>query len=305
MATGSGSIYRICVQTESLLILSHILGLRTISGYPTLSDPVIVSIDFENLTEIIRNSRLLQGSNYEAGVAILDTKDLRHSPDYDAMISIFNFAMGSAAYTARASHRFLFGNSITTDNIFDSVRSCIPQDRNIVFIGCGVNQDLRAMQSLGFDFLAGDFTAVDIFKLAGEVFGKRNWAGSLRDLLSILKCPYTNLHCAGNDASFTLQASLLLTVQGFVNESRDHQQQDNQALNVIRQLAINQTPDRVIATLEAMQKREKRAKKRSRHLNAWTATSSTTAKQQWIRAVREQNRVNNADLDINLELLGF
>ncbi|KAI0436968.1 hypothetical protein F4803DRAFT_556484 [Xylaria telfairii] len=298
MATGSGSIYRIRVQNKGLWIMSHILDLRTISGYPTLSDPVIVSIDFENLIKIINNSGLLQGSNYEAGVAILDTKDLHHSPNCSAMISTFNFAMGSTAYTARASRRFLFGNSITTNNIFDSIRSCIPQDRNIVFIGYGLDRDLQAMQSLGFDFLAADFTAVDIFKLAREVFRKRNWAGSLHDLLSILKCPHTNLHCAGNDASFTLQASLLLTVQGFINKHRDHQRQDN--INVIRQLAINQTPNLAIATFEALQKQESKAKKKSQHLK--TATSSLTEKQQQIRATREKNRVNNANLDLNLGL---
>jgi hypothetical protein len=36
---------------------------------------------------------------------------------------------------------------------------------------------------------------------------------SLRELLTVLKCPFQHMHIAGNDANFTLRALLMLSIK--------------------------------------------------------------------------------------------
>ncbi|KAH8165910.1 hypothetical protein CIB48_g2327 [Xylaria polymorpha] len=293
METRRTSTSRILTQKNGLWILYDILGLTTHSSeFVTLSDAVIVSIDFEN-TEIGKG--LSPNSNCQVGIAILDTKELRHCHHLDrTLISTFNYATGSAAYIAKASQRFLFGTSVSVDlsGILDCIESCIPQDRNIVLVGYGLGSDLRTMRSLGFQFLRGEFTAVDIRRLANEVFGK--WSGSLGNLLSKLKCPHSRLHWAGNDANFTLQALLLLTAQGFLSgqQHQQPQQEENKSLSVIQKLATDQIPDRAIAATKALRKQKKRAMEKSKQAKSQLRTQK----------IRKLNRADNDNLDISLEL---
>ncbi|KAH8166349.1 hypothetical protein CIB48_g1928 [Xylaria polymorpha] len=307
METRPLSTYQILIQRKSLWILYDILGLTTTdsSEFLTLFDAVIVSIDFENVTEI--RMGLSQNTNCQVGIAILDTKELRYHLD-QTPISTFNYATGSAAYIAKASRRFLFGKSTPASSILDCIKSCIPHNRNIVLVGYGLSSDLQAMRSLGFQFLEGEFTAIDIFRLANEVFGK--WSGSLGDLLSRLECPHFGLHCAGNDANFTLQALLLLTAQGFINKQQQQQhqhkhqqlqQQKNKTLSIIQKLATDQIPDRAIATTKALQKQEKRAMEREMRRKSQSKLR-TLEQQQMLRAKRKQTRLDNENLEISIEL---
>lgn len=69
---------------------------------------------------------------------------------------------------------------------------------------------------------------VDTFKVANEVFDF--WARSLRDLLTRLECPFDQLHSAGNNANYTLKATLVLAAEGF------HSQQ---VVNQLRHVALS------------------------------------------------------------------
>jgi DNA polymerase III epsilon subunit-like protein len=67
--------------------------------------------------------------------------------------------------------------------------------------------------ALNFQFGTNILTVLDTSQIAKEIWNGR--VGSLDRLLGVLGCPHNRLHCAGNDANFTLKALLLLAAMGF------------------------------------------------------------------------------------------
>ncbi|KAL7942489.1 hypothetical protein V8C42DRAFT_146179 [Trichoderma barbatum] len=221
------------ISRRGLHILYEILGLCTHSlESPGLSDAVIIAIDFENIFGI--KTGFSHEVNCQVGLALLDTKHFRCSSP-DTLISTFNFAAGSSSYITKATNKFLFGETVPINpfDLVNSIKSCIPKDRNIVLVGHGLRNELHAMEALGFQFQTSVPLGLDTLRLANEFY--EIWAGSLGDLLSSLQCPYDKLHCAGNDANFTLRALLLLAAEGFTNQQSEIQ--DGNILDNLRQIA--------------------------------------------------------------------
>lgn len=231
---------------------------RDSSRSSSLSDIVIIAIDFENIGST--ESGFTQKENCQVGLAILDTKDLR-KVSLSSLISTYSFATGSPSYLTKASNKFLFGESITIhpSDMVDHIESVIPQARDVVFVGHGTLNDLQALHALGFKFRAVLSGILDTFRVANEVFGF--WAGSLGDLLGLLGCPYNSLHCAGNDAHFTLRALLLLAARGYAKQQPD-QDEDSETLAILQQIGTYPIPYRPDLEVEAMKKREKRMMER-------------------------------------------
>lgn len=77
-----------------------------------------------------------------------------------------------------------------------------------------MNVELSILGTLHYEFrrLSG---VLDTRRLATEVFGYGG--GSLGELLGALGCPFSQLHCGGNDARFTLKAALFLATSGSQN----------------------------------------------------------------------------------------
>ena len=72
-------------------------------------------------------------------------------------------------------------------------------------MGHDIRNDLRVLDLLDFNFSNFDITTLDTQAMS---YG----SPILRRLLLTLGCPFTKLHCGGNDANFTLKALLLLAV---------------------------------------------------------------------------------------------
>ena len=277
------------IARNGLSLLLEIFGLSCNSPRSSsISDIVIIAIDFENIGSI--KNGFTQKQNCQVGLALLDTKDLRRvSPS--KLISTYNFATGSPSYLAKASKKFLFGESITTQasDMLDRIESVIPQARNMVFVGHGIINDLWALHTLGFKFSALLLSILDTSRVANEVF--ENWAGSLGELLGSLECSYNSLHCAGNDANFTLRALLLLVARGYTKQQPD-QDKDSEMLAILQQTGTIPIPYRPDLELEAMKKREKRIMERSRK------HERDRAMQSQIRAAQERRRLEGGKAEI-------
>lgn len=98
------------IAKNGLHILHEIFRLGDHSSRsPSLSDVVLIAIDFENINTI--KSGFSQKHNCQAGLAIFDTKEIGQvSPN--KLISTYNFATGSPSYLAKASKKFIFGEII-------------------------------------------------------------------------------------------------------------------------------------------------------------------------------------------------
>lgn len=249
------------------------------SRSPRLLDVVLIAIDFENINTI--KSGFSQKNNCQVGLAVLDTKEINQvSPN--RLISTHNFATGSPSYLTKTSEKFIFGETITIcpSDIANRIQSLIPPARSIVFVGHGIVNDLQALQALSFQFPVLLSGVLDTFQVANEVF--QFWAGSLRDLLLSLGCSFNRLHCAGNDANFTLRALLLLAAQGLTGPQRD-QAEDYDTLAIMRQISTCPIPHWVDPEVQALEKREKRRERSRKHQSkTWDKE-----KQEQIRAARK------------------
>lgn len=259
--------------------MQHVLGLATESNSSGLEDAVIIAIDFENINNIKED--LSFNLDCQAGFAILDTRSLR-SPH--PAISTHNFATGSSRYCAQASKTFLFGRSITTSQkeILENIKFLFPPSRSFVLVGHDIRHDLRALEALGADFQDHIIGVLDTSWIAHEVLPF--YAGSLGDLLAELECPFDKLHCAGNDAHFTLRALLLLVVK----DCRKRAYTENgEMVGILERTALDPIPFRADPEVAAAKKKAKRlAKSRKHQSKLWDAEA-----QAQIRAERAAKRL--------------
>lgn len=162
-----------------------------------------------------------------------------------------------------------------TGKLLHRIESTLPKNRNIILIGHSVRVELTILRALGFDVNTKRISAViDTIKLANEVFGF--WGGSLGELLTALQCPFSQLHCGGNDAYFTLKAALLLTARG----NHTTPPMDNPLLSE------RPTPYRLDPEVKAAMKKDKRRQKSRKYQSKfWTAEQ-----QDQIRAERAAKR---------------
>lgn len=219
------------IGNDCLETLLKLLGLSDdLSG---MSDVVFVAIDFENAQSIWENTSSKMGC--QVGIAVLDTRkiekrrlaatslyldnELDEGPSKGAeeLITTYNFAAGPVEYCQRAKVKssFLFGKTIFIDqsDMRQKIESCLPQERDIILVGHDLYHDLKALETLGLNFkVYSPWNAIDTLTIARQLFPPKS-KSSLRDILRKLKCPYNGLHCAGNDANFTLRAMLLLAAR--------------------------------------------------------------------------------------------
>lgn len=270
--------------------LQQLLGLTTSS----VCNIVFIAIDFENIANIQRD--LSQNLDSEVGLAILDTRDFDSVPS-TKLISTYNFASGSSDYQERARKKFLFGESIAIiqNNMLKSVKSLVPPDRQVVFVGHDIQHDLRALDLLDFDFSTFNITTLDTQSVFAEVISHESL--TLRRLLLTLGCPFTKLHCGGNDANFTLKALLLLAVRSCVKQSGIERR-----LASMKEIALSPLPHHVRLQTEttgitsfsrtdsqtrAAKKRAKRSQRSRKHQSKlWD-----TEMQEKIRAERAAKRL--------------
>ncbi|VUC31873.1 unnamed protein product [Clonostachys rosea] len=248
-------LHNLEIATNGLHILSEALGLE--GDQPDSTRPILLAIDFgqtKNLMNGFSGSECCQ-----------------------ELISTYNLISGPSSYTSVVSKRVLFGTTeiIKPAEILHNIQALIPGDRNIILIGHGVQVELKILVKLGFTFSSRISSIIDTRGLAGEVFGTARY--SLKSLLKSLRCRACRLHTGGNDAHFTLRASLLLAARNFPD--REHP-----TIRILRDIALEPVPHLVEAEAIAARNKEKKIA----HLNSakYQAQFRTAEQRAEIRAER-------------------
>ena len=252
MTSSKGKTY--IVANDGLQILLHIFGFSRDSGPEEqcdgITDPILVAIDFENTYEFHKG--LTPDSDFQVGLAILDTRDLlrrRQSIPPSKIISSFNFVCGSSEYQRKACQNFLFGIplKIQQSDMLTNINSSILQghdnddeQREIVLVGHAITNELRILSGLGFDFQRVS-ACLDTFKICAQVLPY--FALKLGELLDELQCPYKRLHNGGNDANFTLRSLLLLTAT-YVCSQKKHYHSEEGMLDYLEAIGYSSLPVR-------------------------------------------------------------
>ncbi|CAH0044999.1 unnamed protein product [Clonostachys solani] len=268
------------ISTEGLYILREALGLE--GDQPDFTRPILLAIDFEQ-TENFMNG-FSQSEKCQVGLAALDTRELHTSPP-EKLISTESLISGPSSYTSVVSNNVLFGTTtvIKPAEILQKIQDLIPSDRDIILIGHNVRVELRILVRLGFTFSSRISSIIDTCDVADEVLGPPHY--SLRKLLKTLCCPADRLHTAGNDAHFTLRASLLLV-------ARDFPDQDHPTIGILRNTAMDPLPHLVrLAAKEAMRKGRKSAYLNSKKYQARFRTAEQIAEIRAERAAKKARQM--------------
>lgn len=241
MARCKNSLPTHLAETDRLDLLHRILGLQSGQLSRDHDDIVFVAIDCESNSRLGKDTP--SSEDFQMGLAILDTRDV-YSARLQDLISMHNFALGSPAYKAIASDEFLFGESmaITHSQVRQKLESTIPQARNVVLVGHAIENEIGMLKHFGTRIENYGFAVFDTSKIGAKVFPHTRPRIRLGTLLVKLKCKLVRahrVHCAGNDAHFTLRALLLLAAQTCIQTS------ENQImLNIIKDLAYDPAPPR-------------------------------------------------------------
>ena len=184
----------------------------------------------------------------EIGVATLDTRDLQgiapgeNGFNWHACIRARHFRIGE--YTYLRNHKFIigcperfnFGDSeiINKASIPSVIASCFKQPysapgvdpssceleterRNIVLLGHDVQQDVQYLQKVGYNVTnLSNLIETQDTSVMYRAFTHETNPCALGRVCLLLEITAFNLHNAGNDAAFTLQAMLGLCVKDAV-----------------------------------------------------------------------------------------
>lgn len=143
------------IAKDGLQIALQVLGLS--ENPPVQSshrDPVLIAIDFENITGIGKDSTSGQEPNTQVGLAVLDTRNITASTPRESIISTYNFITGKEEHFHRAQLKFLFGKPILipSKDMLTNIKHCIPQNRNVLLIGHDIRHEISALWKLKADF---------------------------------------------------------------------------------------------------------------------------------------------------------
>jgi DNA polymerase III epsilon subunit-like protein len=106
-----------------------------------------------------------------------------------------------------------------------------------------------------WNLLKSVINILDTFRIARELEVP---ASSLQDLLKVFQCPFDKLHCAGNDAHFTLRLLLLLAVKSCNKEDNLYH---SSRLSILEEIAYAHIPQQMDPQEKAAKKEdEKKAK---------------------------------------------
>jgi hypothetical protein len=275
------------IAKEGARLLQEYLGFVKHHSSPLALDVVFIAIDFENIENLKEDVSMNLDS--QVGLAILDTKKLDSLPLHRAIL-VHNFSTGSSPYCAKASRKFLFGKSLTISrkSMLGHIESLIPESRQVVLVGHDIRNDLHALRLLNFKFPTSIIGILDTSRIARELDVT---ASSLADLLEVFQCPFDRLHCAGNDAYFTLRVLLLLAIKSHGKDNDEDNARHTSRLTILKDITNISIPHRTDPHAKAAKKKIKRLQKTRKHQSrSWNAEM-----QEKIRAERAAKKLAAKD----------
>ena len=184
-----------------------------------IKDLLIVALDIEG----VDTGQLLGEGNFQIGLSILDTRCICSSSPEQYLLQSYNFCVGSPDYCTKAVRKFSFGQS--EDAKIEELRTKIQElvvGRNIILVVHGGKYDVLFLKDIDIDLCP--LYVLDTQKAAQHPLDLDHRC-TLQELLILLKCPFGSLHVAGNEATFTLRALLLLVI---LNSSKESDLSDEQ-----------------------------------------------------------------------------
>ncbi|RFU34771.1 hypothetical protein B7463_g1514, partial [Scytalidium lignicola] len=199
----------------------------------------------------------------EVGIATLDTEDLKSIPpgengtNWRNAIRARHFRISehrdynNSQFVSGCADRFMFGDSefVRLSDTPHIISTCFKPPyskvagtaedaenqpkRNIVLVGHDVGADIGFLKKIGYDLtnLSNLTEVVDTAKM-WQYHKQENQARSLGVILAELDIRGWNLHNAGNDAVYTLQAMLGIAIQAaVVGEQHPEEKKVEEALN--------------------------------------------------------------------------
>ena len=109
-------------------------------------------------------------------------------------------------------------------------------------MGHDIKNDLQVLQLLNFNLHTSIGDILDVGRIASKILP--NIPITLSSIQSELRCPFQNLHTAGNDAYFTLRVLLLLAIRDYPEEEvNSNHQEILSALKAITNASIPRKSD--------------------------------------------------------------
>ncbi|KAK0635259.1 hypothetical protein B0T17DRAFT_515746 [Bombardia bombarda] len=188
----------------------------------------LMSLDFDYRHHNSQTGALLRA---DAGVSILDIQDLRaaahsslgHLKKTGQLIQSYHFAAQDTRHDRPRVIRFLFGKpEAVSFNYLKRKLEALALRRNVILVLHDPLIDIKVLEQLSIDLCPLYILDTQAEALRMNRFRISVVQTSLEETLKRLGIPYSNLHVAGNDARFTLQALLMLAVQDAKNHLPAH-----------------------------------------------------------------------------------
>lgn len=160
-------------------------------------------------------------------------------------------------------------------------------------MGRDIKIDLQVLQFVDFSLHTSIGGILDVGRIASKILP--NITITLSSILSELRCPFQNLHTAGNNVYFTLRILLLLAIRDYPEEEvNSNHQEILSALMAITNVSMPRKSDPQSKNIKKKQRRIQ--KNRKHHSKSWDIET-----QELVRAERAARRVKNESNDSRLE----
>lgn len=142
------------VAKDGLQIALQALGLsESLPAQSSHRDPILIAIDFENITGIGKDSDSGQEPNTQIGLTVLDTRyycfNTARKPHLNVQLRYWckgTFPPGTTKISFRKAYTYSCKDMLT------NIKHCIPQNRNILLVGHDIRHEINALSKLKADF---------------------------------------------------------------------------------------------------------------------------------------------------------
>ncbi|KAI9736672.1 MAG: hypothetical protein M1834_000876 [Cirrosporium novae-zelandiae] len=207
------------------------IDLEKVAAFPFENSVLIISLDIEANE---RNHKQVT----EVGLSMLDTNLLHATPpgengkNWIELIEAHH--VRTDEYKHIVNHEFVGGNPngfefgesefISIRNIPKLLSSLFSQGRNVVMVGHGIHGDFNMLRAIGFDItnhsnhIVQILDTVTLYNAWKKIYGQ---IMSLAGIMQVFDFPAWNLHNAGNDAYYTLEVMIAMTVCARMDQAKE------------------------------------------------------------------------------------
>ncbi|TVY59112.1 hypothetical protein LCER1_G000646 [Lachnellula cervina] len=185
----------------------------------TIKDLLIISVKTKGCPDQLT----IENGRYQVGLSVLDTRNLQSVPadmQKGSILQTYHFCVGLERYFKKKSWNFCFGRSkhVTIEDIRREIQKLVAK-RNVVLVVHGGKDDLEFIKAAKIHLR--QLYTVDTQNAAQNPLNL-DYQCAVERMLTLLGCPFDPemLDNAGNNASFTLRALLLIATVDAKNDTK-------------------------------------------------------------------------------------